>query len=211
MSTLVLVRHAQARPFERDSDRLSATGEQQAISLGEFWQERGIRFDEVYSGTLRRHTHTAELAGFAEFAAAAGVQRIRRQRHPARRPQRRAGRADNRQLQKLFEAAMPQWIAGTLRVAQALKHGKLFASASSAVSRSIVAGGPSQPARGRVHFRPARSAWRFRRWWARQNRWRSKLNWRIRNCSLTEFVFTRDRISLDSFNATPHLAEVTFR
>ena len=34
MSTLVLVRHAQATPFEKDSDRLSAAGEQQAIALG---------------------------------------------------------------------------------------------------------------------------------------------------------------------------------
>jgi len=38
-----------------------------------------------------------------------------------------------------------------------------------------------------------------------------ELNWRIRNCSLTEFVFSGGRISLDSFNATPHLNEVTFR
>ncbi len=32
-----------------------------------------------------------------------------------------------------------------------------------------------------------------------------ELNWRIRNCSLTEFVFTSDRFTLDSFNAVPHL------
>ena len=38
-----------------------------------------------------------------------------------------------------------------------------------------------------------------------------EVNWRIKNCSLTEFVFTRGRISLDMFNATPHLHEVTFR
>jgi broad specificity phosphatase PhoE len=34
-----------------------------------------------------------------------------------------------------------------------------------------------------------------------------ELNWRVRNCSLTEFVFTRDRVSLDSFNGVPHLAD----
>ena len=67
MSTLVLVRHAQATIFEEDSDRLSKVGEQQAIALGEFWKARNIRFDEVYTGSLRRHTHTAELAGFAQF------------------------------------------------------------------------------------------------------------------------------------------------
>ena len=38
-----------------------------------------------------------------------------------------------------------------------------------------------------------------------------ELNWRIRNCSLTEFLFSGDRVSLDAFNATPHLGEVTYR
>jgi broad specificity phosphatase PhoE len=40
------------------------------------------------------------------------------------------------------------------------------------------------------------------------------LNWRIRNCSQTEFIFSRGRLSLDSFNATPHLNEpslITYR
>jgi hypothetical protein len=32
-----------------------------------------------------------------------------------------------------------------------------------------------------------------------------EVNWRVRNCSLTEFVFTKDRFTLDSFNALPHL------
>jgi broad specificity phosphatase PhoE len=32
-----------------------------------------------------------------------------------------------------------------------------------------------------------------------------ELSWRIRNGSLTEFVFTRDRCTLDSFNTVPHL------
>src|SRR6266705_2163171 len=32
-----------------------------------------------------------------------------------------------------------------------------------------------------------------------------ELHWRLRNASLTEFAFTRDRFTLDSFNAVPHL------
>jgi len=63
MSTLVLVRHAQATIFDEDSDKLSEIGKRQAIALGEFWKARNIRFDEVYSGTLKRHARTAELAG----------------------------------------------------------------------------------------------------------------------------------------------------
>ena len=34
-----------------------------------------------------------------------------------------------------------------------------------------------------------------------------ELSWRLRNCSLTEFVFTRGRVTLDSFNAVPHLGD----
>ena len=64
MSTLVLVRHGQARPFQPNSDSLSETGVQQAVQLGEYWREQGITFDEVYSGALLRHRQTAEAAGF---------------------------------------------------------------------------------------------------------------------------------------------------
>ena len=32
-----------------------------------------------------------------------------------------------------------------------------------------------------------------------------EVNWRVRNCSLTEFVFSGERLSLDSFNGLPHL------
>jgi broad specificity phosphatase PhoE len=113
MSALVLVRHGQATAFEKDSDRLSAVGEQQATRLGEYWRERGVRFDEVYTGAMRRHMRTAELAGFPEYESrpefneydAQGILRANPDFAPA---------TDNRQLQKMFEASMPGWIAGTL-------------------------------------------------------------------------------------------------
>ena len=42
-----------------------------------------------------------------------------------------------------------------------------------------------------------------------------ELNWRIRNASLTTLLFSGPRLSLDGFNALPHLADrpdlVTFR
>jgi broad specificity phosphatase PhoE len=34
-----------------------------------------------------------------------------------------------------------------------------------------------------------------------------EVNWRVRNCSLTEFVFSKGRFTLDSFNGLPHLAD----
>ena len=42
-----------------------------------------------------------------------------------------------------------------------------------------------------------------------------QLNWRVRNSSLTTFLFSGQRLSVDGFNELPHLAnkpsEVTFR
>lgn len=208
MSTLVLVRHAQAKPFDKDSDRLSATGEQQAIALGEFWKARNIRFDEVYSGTLRRHTHTAELAGFAKFEPrpefneydATGILGALQLKEPI---------LDNRELQRRFEEAMPQWMAGTLQV-PGLETWQKFRERVQRGFRSILEmDGPSRRVVVFTSAGPIGVA--VQTVVGARESMAMELNWRIRNCSLTEFIFTRSRVSLDSFNATPHLHEVTFR
>src|SRR3954453_11216271 len=54
MSQLTLVRHGQAAAFQKHSDVLTTAGESQAQKLGQFWLKRGVRFDEVYTGTLVR-------------------------------------------------------------------------------------------------------------------------------------------------------------
>lgn len=208
MSTLVLVRHGQARPFEKDSDRLSETGAQQAVRLGEYWRVRGIRFDEVYTGAMLRHTRTAELAGFSTFERreefneydAAGILHA----CPGFEPP-----TDNRQMQKLFDTAMPLWIAGKLESPD-LEPWKTFHNRVTRGLRAIIdadrpsrrvlvftSGGPIGIAVQTVLKSPEPMA--------------IEVNWRIRNCSLTEFLFTRGRISLDLFNATPHLEQVTYR
>ena len=45
MSTLALVRHAQASFFADNYDQLSPVGEQQARLLGQYWVKRQMRFD----------------------------------------------------------------------------------------------------------------------------------------------------------------------
>ena len=207
MSTLVLVRHAQAQPFEKVTDQLSETGERQAALLGEYWRQRGIAFDEVYCGTMQRHSRTAQLAGFERFDClsefneydADGILRACGY-HKA---------ADNRELQSMFDAAMPRWIAGALQAPgletfvqfrdRALAGFRRIVEADRPSRRIVVftSGGPIGIAVQTVLRAPENIA--------------IELNWRIRNCSLTEFLFTRGRISLDVFNATPHLNDVTFR
>jgi hypothetical protein len=38
-----------------------------------------------------------------------------------------------------------------------------------------------------------------------------EVNWRVRNCSLTGFLFSGGRLSLDTFNAIPHLDDPALR
>jgi len=206
VSTLVLVRHGQARPFEKHSDQLSEIGKRQSVLLGEYWRGRGIKFDEVYSGSMRRHIQTAELAQIGPFESvpafneydADGILRASPDYKPTQ---------DRREFQLMFEVVMRQWIAGELEGVESWAEFRARVSAglrdiirASKPSRRVVvftSGGPIGIAVQTALQAPEAMA--------------IEINWRVRNCSLTEFLFTQDRVSLDVFNATPHLEEVTFR
>jgi broad specificity phosphatase PhoE len=206
VSTLVLVRHGQARPFEKHSDQLSETGKQQSVLLGEHWRQRGIKFDEVYCGSMQRHIQTAELAQIGPFESlpafneydADGLLRASSDYKPTQ---------DRREFQLMFEVVMRQWIAGELRgveswvqfrerVTSGLR-GIIRANKPSRRVAVFTSGGPIGVAVQTALKAPEAMA--------------IEINWRVRNCSLTEFLFSQDRVSLDVFNATPHLEEVTFR
>ena len=64
MGTLYLVRHGQASFGAADYDQLSPLGHQQCVALGRYWRERGMQFDAVLTGTLKRHAQS--LTGLAE-------------------------------------------------------------------------------------------------------------------------------------------------
>lgn len=62
MTHVYLVRHGQASAGTNDYDRLSNTGIEQARLLGAYWKLNGFKADAVFSGSLKRQQHTAELA-----------------------------------------------------------------------------------------------------------------------------------------------------
>jgi broad specificity phosphatase PhoE len=198
MSTLTVVRHGQARPFQANSDCLSEVGEQQARALREYWARNAIAFDQVLCGSLTRHCQTAALAtdqppqisaDWNEYDAE-GI--LHGYPPPSSFP-------DNRAFQKVFEVAMGRWLEGSsdaepftefrARVQRALR---LLQDGPS--NRRVVlfsSGGPIGVLVQTALNAPDRSF--------------LAVNWRVRNCSITEFVFSKDRFALDSFNATPHL------
>ena len=64
MGTLYLVRHGQASFGAEDYDNLSELGVKQSIRLGEYWRGKGLKFDAVLVGTLKRQAQT--YAGICE-------------------------------------------------------------------------------------------------------------------------------------------------
>ncbi|WP_137896486.1 phosphoglycerate mutase family protein, partial [Ramlibacter sp. 2FC] len=60
MGTLYLVRHGQASFGADDYDQLSELGQRQSLRLGEYFRSRGLVFDAVLTGTLRRQVQTWE-------------------------------------------------------------------------------------------------------------------------------------------------------
>jgi broad specificity phosphatase PhoE len=70
MGAIYLVRHGQAAFGTHDYDRLTDIGFAQARLLGAYFGARDIRFDAVYTGTLRRHAETARA--ILEAGAAIG-------------------------------------------------------------------------------------------------------------------------------------------
>jgi broad specificity phosphatase PhoE len=233
MSTLVLVRHGQARPFQRDSDRLSEAGEAQSRALGEYWARAGATFDEVHCGSLTRHRQTEQFAREAcpfwpeavvspdwneydadgvlhKLAPALAEADARFAELRAAFEKMRGTPEQNRYFQRMFEVAMAAWQEGRVaapgvepfaefeaRVERAVR--RLMAAAGSRRVVVFTSGGPVGLCVRRALGAPARAF--------------LDVNWRVRNTSLTEFVYSRERFTLDSFNLLPHLKpeQVTFR
>lgn len=229
MSELVLVRHGQAAAFTADTDRLTELGERQIETLARWWVTRGVTFDDVRSGTLRRQVESERIV--ARVYAAAGRPWPEPLRDPgwneydatgvmgkfapalaAREPTFQAlvhdfetnrERPDrNRWFQRMFEVLIDHWVRGEhepdgvepfrafhTRVLDARErvrsgpNGRKVAvfSSGGAIGVCVQTSLDAPPAAA------------------------LKVNWRVRNASLTEFTFSRDRISLDAFNAIAHL------
>ena len=215
MGTLYLVRHGQASFGADDYDQLSARGQQQSERLGAYWRERGLRFDAVLCGTLRRHRQTLAgirqglgdqpgplpepllLPGLNEYDSQALIRAI----HPARLP-----RPDTPELFKqhfrLLCDALAQWMAGTISPAGMPGWNDFSGGVRAALEQVrreyvggnvllVSSGGPIAAAVGEVLSTPPEVT--------------IALNMRIRNSAVTEFSISPKRLMLQTFNTLPHL------
>jgi broad specificity phosphatase PhoE len=212
MTALYLVRHAQASFGSDDYDQLSELGHRQSRRMGEYWRERGIAFDAVITGTLRRHRETwqgiAEGLGTAqpevlpwpgldEYDSVAVIGAVHPQ--PLARP-------DTPELYRhhfrLLREGLAAWMQGRAAPAGMPNYIDFLAGVTSALDHVrtrhhgakvlvVSSGGPIATAVGHVLRTPPETT--------------IELNLRLRNTSVTEFAFTPKRHMLVTYNTLPHL------
>ena len=214
MGTLYLVRHGQASFGAEDYDVLSPRGRQQAVRLGEYWRARGLAFDAVMTGTLRRHTETLQgiaqglqtqpevtrWPGLNEYDSHALISAIHPQPlGPADTPER------YRAHFRILCDALAQWMAGVISP-QGMPSWEEFSGGVRAVLDHVrhhhagqnvllvSSGGPISTAVGEVLGTAPEVT--------------IALNMRIRNSAVTEFSISPKRLMLQTFNTLPHLNEV---
>ncbi len=212
MGTLYLVRHGQASFGAADYDQLSPLGQRQSVRLGQYWRERGMAFDAVITGTLKRHRQTWEgiaeglgltghevlpWPGLNEYDSEALIATI----HPEKLP-----KADTpemyRQHFRLLRDGLGAWMQGKAAPAGMPSYVDFLAGVTTALDHVrgkhhgakvlvISSGGPIATAVGHVLGTPAAAT--------------IELNLRIRNTAVTEFAFTPKRHMLVTYNTLPHL------
>ena len=211
MGTLYLVRHGQASFGADDYDNLSDLGHRQSRRLGEYFADRGIQFDSLIAGTLRRHEQTLEgilqglnhagehlsWSGLNEYDSAAVIATI----HP-HKLERPTSPEMYRHHFRLLRDGLAQWMAGVVSPAGMPSYPDFVAGVTSALDHvranhfgqtvlMVSSGGPISTAVGRVLGTSAEAT--------------IELNLRIRNSSITEFAFTPKRHMLVSYNGIAHL------
>ena len=211
MAELFLVRHGQASFGTGNYDQLSALGERQGVWLGEYFAERGIAFDRVVTGSLRRHRQTAD-AIFRGLGSSAGYDEDPGLDEYDFHALYGALGDDKRELKALARGSMHDFYKGLKQVlrlwAEDAIDGPLpeswgqfqqrVAAAREKIQGQggrrvlvISSGGPMGAFAQQVMQAPASTA--------------IELNMQIRNTGICQYFFNAETCHLASFNGIPHL------
>jgi broad specificity phosphatase PhoE len=213
---LTLVRHGQAGSFGTDKV-LTPLGEAQAARLACWWLKHGVQFDEVYSGILGRQVRTEEIV--AETFRKAGNLWPEAQRDAAwneydasgvlgcddpRLEELKAAADTPRGFHKLLETAMGLWMESEIAGGHIESWPTFRERVSGALAR-LMSGPPNR--RVAVFTSGGVIGFAVHRAMQSPERMFLDVNWRIRNGSLSEFLFDRERLTLDAFNRIGHLED----
>jgi|SRR5580704_4159250 broad specificity phosphatase PhoE len=239
MGRLILIRHAQASFLQQNYDKLSALGETQARLLGEYWAQRNVILDRVYTGPRVRQKDTGKLMSdeyrksglksptpfvlpeFDEYQAEAVLQcglpqlletsaGIRELHRAFRTSASSSERSSN--FQKLFEAVTAEWVRGTIPLPSVEPWPEFCSRVNLGLSKIMANGGRGEQVAIVTSGGPIAVA--MQRALNLSPRHSLQVSWMSRNCSWSEFLYAGDRFTLSAFNTHPHLndpAVLTYR
>jgi broad specificity phosphatase PhoE len=215
MGILYFVRHAQASFGADNYDQLSSLGERQSLQLGRYFATRGLSFDAVHTGTLRRHAETLagisvgleaslpaiQWPGLNEYDPEALIAAM----HPQPLDS-LPSRDTYLQHFKLLRTGLTQWILGNTKpqgMPSWIEFTQGVVSVLDQVRDSghervlvVTSGGPIACALGQVLATPPEAT--------------VELNMRLRNSSITELSYSTKRYSLQTYNTLNHLDAAEF-
>lgn len=211
MTEIYVVRHGQAAFGSDDYDRLTEQGWQQARRLGEYFRDIGLAFGSVYTGLMRRHHETLEgiaqttelpppngLAGLNEYDFHELVARY------LSLVQREIDRTDSRTFYRTLREALLAWERGELTATETWLE---FESRVTATLNTLsAAAGPVLV----VTSGGAASAI-LRRVLGVDIATMVNLNLQAMNTGISRYFCKGERVSLNSFNAVPHLEAPAYR
>ena len=234
MSRLTFIRHAQASYGSDNYDQLSPTGWKQANILGEYLARRHPVFTKIYLGPLRRHRETfsclesayqryaiplPEVVVLPELIEHRGPAVMRHvlplllEEEPTWAQWMRESADDHALRRKyhlrLFDEVMRRWAAGTLdRLEAPYQNWAEFRAHVARAMQQILAENPEPGHRiGVFSSGGTMSAAAGFALGMEDPVKIIELNSRVFNTSFSKFLFSGERISLQSFNEVPHLEE----
>lgn len=232
MGILYLVRHAQASFLQQNYDKLSPLGERQARLLGEYWARRGIVFDRTCVGPRERQKDTVELvraayrsAGIAfpeplalpEFDEYPGEAVLQygltellekdqgiRDLHSAFQSSSNA-RELHANFQRLYAAIIGDWVYGRFSVPGIETWQEFGARVHSGLTKFLAGG--TRGERVAIFTSGGPVAMGMRRALDLSAEDTLQLTWMARNSSWSEFLYSRERFTLSSFNIHSHIED----
>jgi len=215
MATIMMVRHGQASFGSDNYDQLSPLGQRQADLMGEYFRDTGVTFDVAYSGQLSRQCETAQrvLASqpkHVEHKIDARFDEVRNdeqvdillpiltETEPRLAKLMESALQDSKHYQKIIEAVFTHWVTRTTPHPD-IQSWEAYSSGVMTGIRDVMreegggktvgiftSGGTIATATALVLGVSADLVYRFYE--------------PVINCSVTQFFYSGDKISLSHFN-----------
>jgi len=234
MGRLLLIRHAQASFLDQNYDKLSAIGEEQARRLGQYWVQQKMMFQHVCTGPRVRQKDTASIVAtfyrdsglpfpepvvmkeFDEYQADLvlehGLPRLLESNGKVRELHRAfqyssspAQRLLN--FEKMFQLVITKWVEGEIVLPFVESWTEFCTRVDRGLSQCVSANGRGQHLA--VFCSGGLLGVAMRRALHLSSQDTLRTAWMVRNCSYSEFLFSNDRFTLSTFNAFPHLDDIS--